>query len=328
MIMKCFLGLFLLLSCVCLKAQSPVSRHGKLSVNNGIIINSKGVPPQLRGISMSWSIWQGQKYYNHHVVDWLCKDFNVSLLRASMAVQPQGGYLENAEKQEKIITPFIDRCVKNGIYVLIDWHDHNAEKHLNEAKIFFGKMAKKYSGKPNIIYEIWNEPERQSWEVVKAYSIEVIKEIRKFDTENLIIVGSPHWDQDVDIAAKNPIDGFQNIAYSFHFYATEASHQEGLRKKADFAISQKLPLFVTEWGVGEANGNGEFSVEKTDTWVNWMEKNKLSWANWNITDKKETTAILMPGASINGGWKTTSLTPAGQYIRTKLRSFKSNKNFK
>lgn len=317
--MKVTLFILLLAFSHCAFSQSYVAKHGALSVKNGVIVNSKGLPPQLRGISLSWSIWQGQKYYNTRVVDWLCKDFKISLLRASMAIQPEGGYLQNPEKQLKIVTPVIDHAIKNGIYVLIDWHDHNAEKHVKEAKEFFGIMAKKYAHKPNVIYEIWNEPERQSWDVIKKYSIEVINEIRKHDSINLIIVGSPHWDQDVDVAAKDPITGYSNIAYSFHFYATEPSHQDGLRKKAETAMKKGLPLFVTEWGVGEANGDGKFHTDKTDKWLKWMETHKLSWANWNITDKKETTALLLPGSSKDGSWKVTELTPAGKYIRNVLR---------
>lgn len=296
-----------------------VQRNGALKVVDGKILNSKNIQPQLRGVSLSWSIWEGKKYYNQDVVNWLLSDFNISLLRVSMAVQPDGGYLQNPVEQEELVTRTIDAAVKKNLYVLIDWHDHHANEHLDQSKMFFAKMAKRYAGKPNIIYEIFNEPEKITWQAVKDYAVQVIAEIRKYDTENIIVVGSPHWDQDIDVAAKDPIKGFSNIAYSFHFYASEPSHQEILMKRADEAISSGLPVFVTEWGVGEANGNGKFDIEKTDKWFSWMEKNKLSWANWNITDKKETTALLVPGASPKGKWKPEMLTPAGKYIKKQLR---------
>ena len=180
-------------------------------------------------------------------------------------------------------------------------------------------MANRYKAHPNVIYEIYNEPMRMEWPVIKTYSEQVIREIRKYDTKNIIVVGSPAWDQDVDIAAKNPIQGFDNIAYSFHFYASDPNHQEKLMHKADEAIKAGLPLFITEWGVGESDGNGVFDQEKTNKWLKWMETNKLSWANWNVTDKQETTALLKPGAPIKGDWKPEQLTPAGDYIRTKLK---------
>ncbi|MDB5111527.1 MAG: glycosyl hydrolase family 5 [Mucilaginibacter sp.] len=299
--------------------STAVEKNGALHVEKGRVVNQNGIPPQLRGISFSWSIWQGQKYYNPAVVDWLSADFKVSIIRAAMAVQPENGYLQQPLMQQKLITTVIDRAIKNGIYVLIDWHDHNSNLHIAQSKQFFTAMAQKYNGVPNVIYEIWNEPERVTWDTVKNYSVQVITAIRKYDANNLIIVGSPHWDQDVDIVAGDPITGFNNIAYSFHFYASDPSHQAALRAKADKAIKSGLPLFITEWGVGEANGNGVFNMEENKTWLNWMEDNKLSWTNWNITDKEETTAILQPNAPQNGGWTDGQLTSAGKYIREKLR---------
>jgi endoglucanase len=306
------------ISSLSLQAQTPVSRHGQLKVQNGVMVNSRNEAPQLRGISLSWSIWGGRKYYNPDVVNWLADDFKINLLRVSMAVEPDSGYLKDPVAQEKLVTGVVDAAIKKGLYVLIDWHDHHADKNLQQSKAFFAKMAQRYNGVPNVIYEIWNEPEKEAWPTIKNYAVEVIKEIRKYDQKNIIVVGSPFWDQHVDVAAKDPITGQNNIAYSFHFYASDNNHQKGLMARADEAIRLQLPLFVTEWGVGEANGDGIFDQQRNAKWMNWMEKHQLSWANWNITDKKETTAILMPGANTRGKWSTAELTPAGQYIRAKL----------
>ena len=270
-------------------------------------------------MSFSWSIWGGQKYYNEAVVDWLVDDFNVSLIRLSMAIEPDGGYLQQPDKQAALIKRVAERGIQRGVYVIIDWHDHHADRNIEQAKAFFGKVAKQYAGTPNIIYEIWNEPEEHPWPTIKAYATAVIEEIRKYDPENLIVVGSPRWDQDVDITATDPIVGFDNIAYSFHFYASDPNHQDNLRQKAETAMANGLPLFVTEWGVGESNGDGLFDEEKTNRWVAWMEDHQLSWANLTISDKDETTAILAPGAPTSGSWTAEQLTPAGSYIRKQLR---------
>ena len=300
-------------------AQTPVMVNGALKVKHGRIVNQNGVPPQLHGVSFSWSIWQGQKFYTPAVVDWLASDFKISIMRAAMAVQPDSGYLQKPEMQVQLIQSVVDEAVKDGIYVLIDWHDHHSNLHIAQSKAFFAMMAKKYAGVPNVIYEIWNEPEAISWDTVRNYAMQIIPEIRKYDPNGLIIVGSSHWDQDVDIAAADPVTGFSNIAYSFHFYASDPNHQQQLRDKADLAIKKGLPLLVTEWGVGEASGDGKFDEQEVNAWMQWLTKNKLSWTNWNITDKHETTALLLPGASVNGGWTTDQLTPAGNYIRTEIR---------
>jgi endoglucanase len=298
---------------------SPVARNGALKVQDGKLVNQQGIAPQLRGISLSWSLWQGRKYYNPGVVSWLAGDFKISTIRVAMGVEPDGGYLQQPDEQQKLVTDAVDQAIREGIYVLIDWHDHHANLHLRDSKDFFKQMAKKYAGVPNVVYEIWNEPAKTDWKTIKDYAMQVIPIIRKYDKDNVIVVGSPNWDQDVDIAAADPITGFSNIAYSFHFYASDNYHQEALRARADKAIKLGLPLIVTEWGVGEANGDGEFNMQKTQTWLKWMEDNQLSWANWNITDKHETTAILQKDAPIYGGWTDTNLTPAGAYIRNVLR---------
>ena len=298
---------------------TPIEQHGVLKTSGDRIVDEHGVPPQLRGISFSWSIWEGRKYYTPKVVDWLVDDFNVSLVRLSMAIEPDSGYLQQPVEQSALIHQTAAHAIARGVYVIIDWHDHHADNNLEHAKAFFAHAAQRYAGTPNIIYEIWNEPEEHAWPAIKAYSIALIEEIRKYDPDNLIIVGSPRWDQDVDVTAADPITGFSNIAYSFHFYASDPYHQEQLRAKAENAIANGLPLFVTEWGVGESNGDGVFDRAKTDRWMAWMEKHQLSWVNWNITDKKETTAILTSGASTSGKWHQKQLTPAGQYIRTQLR---------
>ena len=125
-------------------AQTPVSKHGQLKVQDGIMVNSKNEAPQLRGISLSWSIWGGRKYYNTNVVNWLADDFKISLLRASMAIEPDSGYLKDPIAQERLITRVVDDAIKKGLYVLIDWHDHHADKNLKQSKAFFSKMAKRY----------------------------------------------------------------------------------------------------------------------------------------------------------------------------------------
>src|SRR5690606_41644798 len=55
--------------------------------------------------------------------------------------------------------------------------------------------------------------------------------------DNLIIVGTPTWSQDVDVASNDPITGYSNIAYTLHFYA--GTHGQFLRDKASTARSEE-----------------------------------------------------------------------------------------
>ncbi len=308
-----------------LARERPVEKHGQLRVEKGVLVNQHGVAPQLRGISFSWSVWGGRKYYTTEALNWLIDDFDVSLVRLSMAVEPDSGYLQQPDEQFELITRVADEAISKGIYVLIDWHDHHADQNLEAAKRFFRQISRRYAGKPNVIYEIWNEPEAIEWPVIKQYAQEIIPVIRQQDPDNVIVVGSPKWDQDVDVAAADPLTGYSNLAYSFHFYASDPNHAAKLRGKAEKAMSNGLALMVTEWGVGESDGDGAFDQERNRVWLDWMEQHQLSWANWNLTDKQETTALLMPGAGVDGGWTPEELSPAGAYIRTVLKRLNQNK---
>ena len=259
------------------------------------------------------------QFYNAEAVNWLVKDWNVSIIRAAMAIEHRG-YLENPEREKERVFRVIDACIANNIYVIVDWHDHNAVDHEKEAVAFFEEVAKKYGENHHLIYETYNEPlNTHSWKQIKKYHEAVVAAIRKIDPDNVILLGSSRWDQAVDEASLAPLEGFENLAYTFHFYASDPYHQEKLRERADTAIKNGLCLFVSEWGVSESSGNGDFSLEKTDRWIQWLEENQLSWCVWSVADKQETSAALKPGASPNGEWSEDMLTQGGKYIREIIR---------
>ncbi len=294
--------------------KTIVGHFGSLRVQGNRIVDKNNNVAILRGMSLFWSQWGGN-FYNESVIKWLRDDWKCTVVRAAMAVE-NGGYLTNQQAEYKKITTVIDACIKLGLYVIVDWHDHNAQYHLAQAKSFFSSIAQKYGDKPNIIYEIYNEPLQVSWgNVVKPYSVEIINAIRAYDKDNLILVGSPNWSQDVDVAAKDPIPG-ENIAYSLHFYTS--THNQSLRNKALVALSLGAALFVNEFGISQASGTGAINWQETTNWINFLEANKLSSCNWSIIDKDESSAALKPGSNITGNWQAANLTVSGNYNRDYL----------
>jgi len=308
------LTLFFLASC----NTGIVNDHGQLQVKGTQLLDQQGEPIVLRGMSFGWHNWW-PRFYNEGTVKWLKEDWNATILRAAMGVgvNSDSAYIQNPEFSIKHVEAVVDAALKNNIYVIIDWHSHRLLK--DEAKEFFIMMAKKYGKYPNIIYEIYNEPIDDTWEEVKAYSEEIITTIREHDPDNIILVGCPHWDQDIHIVADNPITGFQNIMYTVHFYA--GTHKEYLRERSDYAISKGIPIFVSECAGMEASGNGPIDYESFDQWINWMENNKISWVTWSIADKDETCSVLYPSASSEGNWKEDDLKESGKLIREKLKKY-------
>jgi endoglucanase len=230
------------------------------------------------------------------------------------------GYVHNPDAEKRKVKAIVDAAIARGIYVLIDWHDHDAVQPRNKeaAKRFFREMAMEYGDEPAVIFEVFNEPDTETWAQVKAYAEEVIREIRGAGSDNLVIVGSPTWSQDVDVAANNPITSYGNIAYTLHFYA--ATHKDGLRAKATTAMAKGLALFVTEWGTCASTGDGALDLVEAQRWLDFMASNSISWLNWSIVDKDESCAALRPGASAGGPWSNGQLTESGRWVKQKIQA--------
>lgn len=310
-------ALFLAGSCLIHAAPTPVEKHGALQVRGNRIVDQHGEPVVLRGMSLFWSQSQG-KFYNADAIRWLRDDWRCTVVRAAMGVEHRG-YLQNPEREIAKVRAVVDAAIRLGIYVIIDWHDHHADQHTAQAAEFFTEMARLYGDQPNVIYELWNEPLRHhDWStVIKPYHETIVEKIRALDPDNLIVLGTQTWSQDVDKAALDPVKG-KNLAYTLHFYA--ATHRADLRAKAEAALRQGAALMVTEWGTGAADGDGTLDEAETKLWWEFMERHQLSWCNWSIADKAETTAALRAGAAPGGGWPAAQLSPSGERVRAELRA--------
>lgn len=318
--MKKLILVFFLSTTFSFMSAQPVNDHGSLQVKSAQLTDQKSNPLVLRGMSFGWhNYWP--RFYNADAVAWLHKDWKVSIVRAAMGVEPEHGYLQDPQGSKEKIKAVVDAAIKEGIYVIIDWHCHNIK--LAEAKEFFTEMASTYGKFPNVIYELFNEPDYESWNDVKAYSIELIKTIRAIDPDNIILVGNPHWDQDINLVADDPIKGFENIMYTMHFYA--ATHKQELRDKTDYALKKGIPVFISECAGMESSGNGPINDEEWMRWLDWAEQHKLSWITWSVSDKDETCSVLKKGVSSTGGWKEKDLKESGIKTRALLRKYNSGK---
>ncbi len=119
--------------------------------------------------------------------------------------------------------------------------------------------------------------------------------IRAKDPDNVIILGTPNWSQDVDLAANSPLWG-TNLLYTLHFYA--CTHTGFLRDKAADAISKNLPLFVTEWGATHADGglDGEVCDAEAQAWHTFLNQNHISWTAWKFDGCEDASCLLKEGA--------------------------------
>ena len=292
---------------------NSVSENGFLSVKGTSLVNEKGQPVILRGVCLGWHNWWS-RFYHENTVEWLKNDWKCGVIRAAIGVEPDGAYLDETEEALNCLYAVVDAAIKKDMYVIVDWHSHHIR--LNEAKEFFRTVAEKYRNYPNIIYEIYNEPEKDTWSEIKSYSEEVIKTIRTIDARNIILVGVPTWSQDVDTAAEDPITGYDNLMYTLHFYA--ATHGEHLFKKANTALQKGLPLFVSECAGMESTGDGPINRQAWQKWLQWMDEHQISWLAWSIADKKETCSMIRNTSSPISDWANSDLKEWGHIVRDEL----------
>jgi endoglucanase len=298
-------------------SKTPVERHGQLSVKDGRLVDRAGKPVQLKGISSHGIQWYGD-FVNERAIRSLRDDWGISVFRVAMYTE-NDGYISNPALKKKV-KEAVEAARKLGVYVIIDWHilsDNDPNKHKAKAKAFFSEMAGLYGKTPNVIYELANEPNGGvTWKgQIKPYIEEVTAVIRAKDPDNIIIAGTGTWSQDIQDAADNPVAD-ANTMYALHFYA--GTHGKALRDRIDYALRKKAPIFVSEWGTSDALGSGGPFLSEAKVWIDFLNSRKISWVNWSLSDKNETSAALLPGANKTGSWPDSQLSPSGRFVKKEL----------
>ena len=282
---------------ITIDTNTPVGKHGKLSV----VGSTHGIA------------WFPQ-YVNKDTFKYMRDEWGINVVRLAMYSDPNAGY---SLQQHKVVKAGVQYATELGMYVIIDWHilsDGNPNIYKTQAISFFTEMTNEYKNNDNVIYEICNEPNGDvQWSRdIKPYAEEVIAKIREIDSDAIIICGTPTWSQDVDIVANDPIKGYKNIMYTLHFYA--GTHKEYLRNKAKVAIDAGLPLFVTEFGISDASGNGKLDEQEGNVWIDFLNKNNISWVCWNLSNKNESSSLISSSTNKITNWNDTELSDEGRWL--------------
>lgn len=292
------------------------SNSGKLKLDGTQIVSESGTPVQLRGVSTHGLAWF-PGYVNQDFFNELRQDWGANVVRLAMYTAESGGYCSDGNKDElmALIDEGVQYATEADLYVIIDWHilsDNNPLTNKDEALAFFKEVSAKYASYNNVIYEICNEPNGgTTWDEIKEYANEVIPVIRENDPNSLIICGTPTWSQDVDIAAQSPLD-FDNVLYTLHFYA--ATHKDDLRNKLSSAIEAGLPIFVSEYGICDASGNGQIDYDSANAWVDLMDSYGVSYCCWNLSNKDEASALFKASCTKTSGFTADDLSDEGLWL--------------
>jgi endoglucanase len=276
------------------------------------LVDQYGAPFQLKGVSSMWLEWESQPFAESKAgLQYMRDNWGLSVIRASMGTDQQGGYLSNQSIKSQVET-IVQNAISLGVYVLVDWHTEQAVSQQAASVAFFTAMAIKYGAYPNVIWEPYNEPQGHAWSEIKTYHEAVVGAIRQVDPDNLIVLGTPQYSQRVDQAAADPVAG-TNLLYTLHWYS--CTHGKSpFRNYGDTAIAAGIALFVTEFGATFSDGgtvsNAHTYVceDEANLWFAWMQQNNISGVAWKLDQCTDSSCILNAGAKASGPWTDDKLS--------------------
>lgn len=327
-----------------LETRAVAPAYGQLRVIGTQLSDEQGSPVQLTGMSTMGLQWYGG-IVNEDAFTALAKDWECDVLRLALYVG-ENGYATDPSLKDLVETG-IELSIERGVYVVVDWHvltpGNPNDPVYAGAEEFFREISAKYGGYPHLIYEIMNEPNGPlSWQRdLKPYAEKMVGVIRENDPDNVIVIGSGTWSQDVDVAAADPVAG-ENLMYAIHFYS--GTHGQELRDKVVRAMELGAAVICTEWGTSQASGTGGPYIDASEEWLAFFDEHRISWINWSLCNKNETSAAfkgllqefvegkgnvvlqeetpLVPdreGADRYPVWDQEQLSVSGAYVRAKIK---------
>ena len=220
----------------------------------------------------------------------------------------------------ELVRKGIEIAIASDMYVLVDWHilsDSDPNEHINEAIEFFDLISKEYADCPNVIYEICNEPNGDTlWKDIMNYSNKVIPAIRENSKNAVILVGTPEYDKVLGDPVLRRLD-YDNLMYVLHFYA--ASNHHNLRSELATALKWGLPVFISECGLTESDGDGDIDFKSATEWFTYLNDLNMSYCVWNMSDKKETSSFFKVDLHPENGFTDDDLSACGQWVKELIR---------
>ena len=302
--------------------STPYGQHGALHVENGKLTGADGNTVQLYGMSTHGIAWFPQ-YINYDSFRTLRDDWNTNCIRLAMYTAEYGGYCAGGDKEQlkQLVRDGVSYATELGMYVIVDWHilsDCDPNQNKDKAIAFFREMSEALADNDNVLYEICNEPNSgTSWDSIKSYAEEVIPVIREQKPDAVILVGTPTWSQEIDKAAASPLT-FDNVMYTLHFYA--GTHKDDLRNRLETCAQNNLPVFVSEFGMCDASGNGANDFDSTTKWLDLLNKYQISFCCWNLANKDESSSVFKAASTTLSDWTDEDFNESGRWIREYFRS--------
>ena len=294
------------------------SVNGRLHEENGRLTDEQGTAVQLQGLSTHGLTWYPE-FVDEQVFTDAAEVFGSNAIRLAMYSEEYVKDEATRQTSLELVRKGIDAAIAADLYVIVDWHvleDANPLTYMDDAIGFFQTIASEYADCPNILYEICNEPNSgTAWEDIRQYAEQVIPVIRALSPQSVIVVGTPDYDREPPAA--DQLLPYENLFYTFHFYA--ATPDAGSLDTLKAAVDSGIPMFVTECGLSEDTGDGRLGYTEAAAWFTYLKSEGIPYCVWSLSDKAESSALLRQPLIFGGTVGNCVLTACGQWIRDLMR---------
>lgn len=281
--------------------HNDYSYRGKLTKNGTKILDSKGNEMMLQGIGTHSLIEYNILYTNQSIQT--LKYYGINMIRISVYLSdffPNKshrrllfGWINHSEELTPIIEELIELSTQNNMYVLLDWHSYHAQdggdvtKYQSQQETFFTYFASKYANYDNILYELHNEPYQNIAEQLLPSVRSCASIIRSYNSDAILLCGHG---SDGSFAMNDLFntENNLNIFISPHLYTGEQTI-ESIKS----LISEKVPIFVSEWGNSSLSGDLTPNDGVAYDMFNLCYQNKISNALWKWTFQDMDTSVLI-----------------------------------
>ena len=268
----------------------------RLHVNGNTLEDPDGNPVVVRGVSLiDIGTQQERRMGVIDAIDRITGDgWNTQIVR--LPVYSVGSplpfsvdnHLEREQYMAEVLRPAVDYATEKGLYVIIDWHQIAGitERWERNTRAFWQYMAEQFADYPNVIYELFNEPNDSvdndcvngtnddCWPPYKAHADGWLEIVRQSAPDTLVLVGGPRYSQAIGPAADDPVSD-PNVAYVGHIYPWHMGSTDVEDQIARCAAVH--PVVLTEWGYGPDPSERDPYVDRVRTLV---DENNLSWTAW------------------------------------------------
>ncbi len=235
-------------------SASTAGYPSRLHASGSQILDAAGKPVLLQGLmSPDPAHLNTRRLFNQ---GFYTKMFSAGGNVIRIAVEPQN-WQQDRDYLWHYLLPLVTWAGENHQYAIIDWHvigniDTGAGQMMptpaassKQVTLNFWRMVSHYfRSTPNVIFEIFNEPQGITASAWRQDAAEIISTIRGQGAGQLIIVGGIEFSRDLSWELDNPLPD-PNLAFASHIYP---AHQQAYWQIWFGLVSEKHPVLLTEWG--------------------------------------------------------------------------------